>query len=264
MKKIKFVLLIVLVIITWSCFSQGTTLDAFPTNVGGKAEFKRVFNQELIYPEHSLKKKFSGKVTVSFIIEKDSTVKNIQVSEIDTPDLEKEALRLFKLYKWVPAILNGKYVSSKWSVVFDFDPNKYAKICKERGYVNFAYLPDAPIDSTSSIFSTNVQMPAYQKGNFALQDFIKDNLEYPKQAQLSNIQGIVVLRFVVEPSGLITNIGVEKSVGGGCDQEAIRVLQMIKWYPGKHEDKFARVSMAFPFYFILNDDFKDNSAGEQK
>jgi protein TonB len=104
----------------------------------------------------------------------------------------------------------------------------------------------------------------YQKGNYALQDFIKDNLEYPKQAQISNIQGIVVLQFVVEPSGLVTNIGVSKTVGGGCDQEAIRVLQMIKWYPAKKNGKLVRSQMTFPFYFVLNDEFRDNSGGEQK
>ena len=107
-------------------------------------------------------------------------------------------------------------------------------------------------------------MPAYEKGNFALQDFIKENLEYPRQAQLSNIQGTVVLSFIVEPSGLMTNIGVRNSVGGGCNEEAVRVLQLIKWYPGKHNEKLSRIKMTFPFYFILNEEFKDNSSGEQK
>ena len=79
-----------------------------------------------------------------------------------------------------------------------------------------------------------------------------------------SIQGTVVLRFVVEPSGLVTNIGIAKAVGGGCDQEAIRVLQMIKWYPAKKNEKLVRAQMTFPFYFILNDEFRDNSGGEQK
>jgi protein TonB len=74
----------------------------------------------------------------------------------------------------------------------------------------------------------------------------------------------VVLRFVVEPSGLMTNIGVKNYVGGGCEEEAIRVLQLIKWYPAKKNDQLVRVEMTYPFYFILNDEFKDNSLGEQK
>jgi TonB family protein len=265
MKKIKILVFIFSAFLTGNCYSQVTAeFDAFPTNVGGKAEFKRVFNQELIYPENSLKKKVGGQVTIYFSIDKDSTVKDVTVSSVAAPDLDKEALRLFYLFKWVPAVKGGNFTFSKWSTVFDFDPEKYSKICKERGYVKFKYLTDSKIDSSVTIYSSGVQMPAYQKGNFALQDFIKENLEYPRQAQLSNIQGTVILRFVVEPSGLMTNIGIEKSIGGGCDQEAIRVLELIKWYPGKHDDKFARVSMSFPFYFVLNDEFKDNSSGSQK
>lgn len=239
-------------------------VDVLPTNIGGKTEFKRVFEQELIYPESSLKQKIGGKVTFNFTILEDSSVTNIVASESGAPDINMEAMRLFKLYQWVPAVKAGQNVSSNWSVTFDFDPSKYSKICHSRGFQRFSYLPKMGIDSSAIVIKNPEQPPMYQKGNYALQDFIKENLEYPRQAQLSNIQGAVVLCFVVEPSGLITNIGVTRSVGAGCDQEAMRVLELIKWYPGKHEDKLVRVQMTFPFYFILNEEFKDNSAGEQK
>ena len=240
------------------------SVDVLPTNVGGKSEFKRVFDQEVIFPEKALKNKYFEKVTFNFIIRKDSTVSNVKLEMKGDKETDEEALRIFNLYQWVPAMKEGQYVDANWTVTFDFDPTKYAKICKARGYTNFKYLPDSKIDSTGKIYSTGVQMPVYEKGNYALQDFIKENLEYPRQAQLSNIQGTVMLSFIVEPSGLMTNIGIVKSVGGGCDQEAVRVLQMIKWYPGKHDDKLARIKMTFPVYFILNDEFKDNSSGEQK
>jgi len=247
-------------------FSQESAfvVDVFPTNVGGRSEFKRVFEQELIYPESSLKKKIGGKVTFSFVIMKDSSVTSVVASESGAPDINVEAMRLFKLYQWVPAIKAAHYVSAKWSVTFDFDPDKYARICRSRGFQKIKYLPKIKVDHSDSIYKNPEQAPMYQKGNYALQDFIKENLEYPRQAQLSNIQGTVVLRFVVEPSGLVTNIGVEQSIGGGCEQEAIRVLELIKWYPAKYEDKLVRAQMSFPFYFVLNEEFKDNSAGEQK
>lgn len=240
------------------------SVDVLPSNVGGKAEFKRVFEQEMIFPEKALKNKYFEKVTFSFVVKKDSTVSNLKLEMKGDKETDEEALRIFNLYQWVPAMKEGQYVDASWTVTFDFDPTKYAKICKNRGYTKFKYLPDTKIDSTGKVYSTGVQLPVYEKGNYALQDFIKENLEYPRQAQLSNIQGTVMLSFIVEPSGLMTNIGVIKSVGGGCDQEAVRVLQMIKWYPGKHDDKLARVKMTFPVYFILNDEFKDNSSGEQK
>ncbi len=247
-----------------SFVQSGFNVDVLPTNIGGKAEFKRIFEQELIYPESSLKEKIAKKVSISFMVMKDSSVAKIKIIESGVPAIDAEAIRIFKLLQWVPAIKDAQYVSANWSETFNFDPGKYAKICRERGFRKFNYLPDSKIDSSGIIYSNPEQLPMYPKGNYALQDFIKENLEYPKQAQLSNIQGTVVLRFIVEPSGLMTNIGVEKTIGGGCEQEAIRVLQMIKWYPGKNDGKLVRVKMSFPFYFILNDEFRDNSGGEQK
>jgi TonB family protein len=265
MKKHIFFTFSFLVCILSSSFSQmGFNVDVLPTNVGGKAEFKRVFDQELIYPQSSLKKKIGGEVTFNFTVLKDSTLADIVESESGAPDINVEAMRIFKLFQWVPAIKGGQYVSTKWSVSFTFNPDKYAKICRERGFQKFQYPPKSIIDSTGKIYTKPEQFPMYIKGNYALQDLIKENLEYPRQAQLSNIQGTVMLSFIVEPSGLMTNIGIEKSVNGGCDQEAIRVLQMIKWYPGKNEGKLVRAKMSFPFYFILNDEFRDNAAGEQK
>jgi len=238
-------------------------VESLPTNAGGKAEFKRVFEQELIYPKASLAKKIDGKVTIAFTLRKDSTATDLVVTESPADDIKAEALRLFKYYQWIPAVKNGAYVTTKWEVSFNFDSGKYDKICKERGYRQFKYLPKMQVDSSMKIYEAAEQMPMYQKGNFALQDFIKENLEYPRQAQLSNIQGTVMVSFVVEPSGLPTNVCVTKSVGGGCDQEALRIIQMIKWYPAKNGDKLVRAQMSYPIYFVLNDDFKDNSAGEQ-
>jgi TonB family protein len=244
--------------------SQNFNVQVLPTNVGGKLEFKRVFEQELMYPEEALKNKVGGKTLIGFIVKRDSTLSDIKLTSSGNASLDAEAYRIFRLLQWVPAVQDGQYISTFWNVTFDFNPSKYAKICRDRGYVKMQYPKDETVDTSISIVKIPEQYPMFPAGNFALQDFIKENLEYPRQAQVSNIQGTVVLRFVVEPSGLVTNIGVEKSVGGGCDQEAIRVLGLIKWYPGKKDGKLLRVQMTFPFYFILNDEFKDNSAGEQK
>lgn len=248
-----------------SGFAQTSfNIDVFPTNIGGKAELKRVFEEQLIYPEHLLKEKTVSKVTFNFVVRTDSSVTDMKIISSGRSEIDAEALRIFKLLQWVPAIKSNQNVGINWSVIFVFDPQKYAKICRSRGFAKPPSYAGTKIDSSATIYKFPDQMPMYQKGVHALQDFIKENLEYPKQAQLANLQGVVVLRFITEPSGLITNIGIEKSVGGGCDQEAIRVLQLIKWYPGKKNDKFVRVQMTFPFYFILNDEFRDNSGGEQK
>ena len=240
----------------------GYNVDILPSNIGGKAEFKRFFKQELRYPETSLAKKEGGKVVIDFVIHADSTVSGYKIKESVSPAIDAEALRLFKLLQWSPALKNNHAVACNWSTTFSFEPDKYAKICKERGYESFQYI--AARDTSGNIEKKPQQPAVYINGVFELKDFIKTNLEYPRQAQLSNLQGVVVLRFVVEPSGLITNIGVKKSIGGGCDEEAIRVLKLIQWYPAKKNNLLVRVQQSYPFYFVLNEDFKDNMIGVQK
>lgn len=240
------------------------SVDGFPSNVGGKTEFKRIFEQELIYPKTSLEKKIGGKVNLAFVVMADSTIKDLKVSQSINPEIDAEALRLFSLYQWVPAIKEGQRVSTQWNVSFEFDPSKYSKICKKRGFVEFKYNKEYKMDTTLKVFKTPEQAAIYYKGNYAFEDFIKENLDYPKQAQLANIQGVVKVRFVVETSGLITNIGIEKSVGGGCDQEAIRLIELTKWQPAMNGGIWVRSQISIPIYFRLNEDFKDNSAGEQK
>jgi TonB family protein len=263
MKKVSFISLFLIAFINKG-FTQPIINTDVPSNVGGKNELKRVFEQELIYPKGSLAKKIDGKATFSFTVNKDSTISNLAITESPAKDIETEALRIFKLLQWIPAKKENANITSSKTITFNFDSGKYDKICRERGFKQFKYLPKMKIDSSFVVHKSAEQMPMYPKGNFALQDFIKQNLEYPRQAQLANIQGTVIIRFVVEPSGLPTNIAVEKSVGAGCDEEAIRILQMIKWYPAKNDNTLVRSQMTFPIYFILNEDFKDNSAGEQK
>ncbi len=240
------------------------SVDGFPSNVGGKIEFKRVFEQELLYPTDALEKKIGGKVNIAFVVNADSSVTDVKISSGVNTEIDAEALRLFALYQWVPAIKEGKRVSAQWNIAFEFYPDKYAKICKKRGYKIIEYRNEYKVDSTFKLYKTPEQTAIYYNGNYAFEDYIKENLDYPKQAQLANIQGVVKVRFIVEPSGMVTNIGIDKSVGGGCDQEAIRLIELTKWQPAVHKNKWVRSQMFIPIYFRLNEEFKDNSAGEQK
>jgi len=240
------------------------SVDAFPTNIGGKTEFKRVFEQELQYPKTALQNKQSGKVEIVFTVHADSSVSDVSISKHVSAELDAEAMRLFALYQWVPALKEGKYISTKWSCVFDFEEAKYAKLVKKRGFDKPKYSNQYPVDSSAIICKRPDQAAMYYKGNYGFEDFIKENIDYPKQAQMANIQGIVKVRFVVEPNGLVTNIGIDKSVGGGCDQEAMRLIELTKWQPAVQAGKWVRSQMFVPIYFRLNEDFKDNAASEQK
>lgn len=96
------------------------------------------------------------------------------------------------------------------------------------------------------------QMPSFPGGADALFQFIQQNLRYPVIAVENGIQGRVVLRFVVDKTGNISDITIVNSVDPACDREAIRVIQaMPKWTPGYQDGKPVNVSFMMPISFRL-------------
>ncbi|MBK7588756.1 MAG: energy transducer TonB [Bacteroidetes bacterium] len=96
------------------------------------------------------------------------------------------------------------------------------------------------------------QMPEFPGGQSNINAFLMKHIQYPTQAREMGIQGKVICRFVVNSDGLITNLTTINSIGGGCEQEALRVLKMMpKWKPGKHQGKAVKVQMQLPILFKL-------------
>ena len=74
-----------------------------------------------------------------------------------------------------------------------------------------------------------IQKSTYPGGNTALKEFIKLNLKYPKEAIEASVQGEVLLKFKVTPSGKTNEIKLIKGIGYGCDKEAIRLVRELKY-----------------------------------
>ena len=95
-------------------------------------------------------------------------------------------------------------------------------------------------------------MPEYPGGDQAMMDFVAKNVQYPQEARDKEISGRVLVSFIVEKDGSIADVKVVKGIGGGCDEEAVRVVKaMPKWKPGKDKGKPVRVSYMMPFTFKL-------------
>ena len=71
--------------------------------------------------------------------------------------------------------------------------------------------------------------PTYPGGNKALQEFISQNLRYPEQAAKNNIIGSVHLQYIVTDEGIVETVQVLKSLGYGCDEEAVRLVKLLKF-----------------------------------
>ena len=102
------------------------------------------------------------------------------------------------------------------------------------------------------IFQIVEEMPSYPGGEQKLMEFVAKNIKYPQIARETGIQGRVFVNFVVEPDGHVSNVKIMRSLGGGCDEEAMRVVKaMPKWKPGKQRGKAVRVSYILPVNFKL-------------
>lgn len=95
------------------------------------------------------------------------------------------------------------------------------------------------------------QMPSFPGGEKKLMEYLRDNIKYPVVALENGIQGRVVVRFVVSPSGQISNVEVLRGVDPTCDKEAMRLINaMPSWIPGKQN------GVAVPVYFTIPIVFK--------
>lgn len=98
------------------------------------------------------------------------------------------------------------------------------------------------------------QMPMFAGGDDARLAFLKENLRYPSVANDMGISGKVILKFVVEKDGRITNISVLRGIGAGCDEEAIRVVKLMPtWSPGRQNGKAVSVNFIMPITFRLQE-----------
>jgi protein TonB len=102
------------------------------------------------------------------------------------------------------------------------------------------------------IFLVVEEMPSFPGGEGEMYKYIGKNIEYPRMAKESGISGRVFVTFVVEKDGRVTDVQVLRGIGGGCDEEAVRVIKsMPSWKPGKQRGKPVRVQYRMPIKFTL-------------
>ena len=113
---------------------------------------------------------------------------------------------------------------------------------------------EAPADSTAKeeVFMVAEQMPEYPGGMKEMLKFLQENVKYPANAMKNNVQGRVIVQFVVEKDGTPTEFKVLRSVDPDLDAEALRVMKaMPKWKPGMQKGQVVRVKFTVPVSFKL-------------
>ena len=137
---------------------------------------------------------------------------------------------------------------------FGYDPHISSIIPAKSTSMSLQKVADSSMNSksTEKTFDVVENMPSYPGGKDAMIAFLSSNMRYPDAAKKNGIHGRVIVSFVVDKDGSITETKVVRSVDPALDQEALRLVNsMPKWKPGTAEGKPVRVKYSIPFNFSL-------------
>ncbi|MHA7130763.1 energy transducer TonB [Algoriphagus namhaensis] len=138
-------------------------------------------------------------------------------------------------------------IEEKIEVNFDVD-------VQEETVIEEVVIAEAPVvEKADEIFDVVETQPNPPGGMSGWNEYLRKNLKYPTQARRMGIEGTVIVVFVVNVDGSIQDVDVLRGIGGGCDDEAIRVVENApKWEPGKQRGKPVRTRMRLPIRFKLS------------
>ncbi len=253
--KTRLIIAMTLVLSAWQLKAQVT----LPEPVAGKAVTKDYITQNLVYPDADLKQGNSGKVVVGFHLDAQGQASQYAVKSTFSEAAAPIALRLVKTILWKPALNVGIPVEYDYEYEVEFSAKSYKRYWKrhERPVVPLTL----EADTSNKVFEykqlEEVARPYFADGS-NMAKYIATHLKFPAEAKEREIQGTVRLNFVVETDGTASNIVVVNSVGGGCDQEAIRLLQETIWIPAQKNEQYVRShNMQDITFSIGNREFQD-------
>ena len=193
-----------------------------------KAEVKQQQKVKLEQPEKVVERVKSSVKFTAPVIKKDDEVK--PEDELKTQD----------------ELMNTKTAIGALDVKGNDDANGEVLKLKE------AVAQPEPKPEVEKVFDVVEQMPSFPGGPSALMEWLSNNVKYPVVAQENGVQGRVVVSFVVERDGSITDVKVVRGVDPSLDREASRVVRaMPRWIPGKQNGSAVRVKYNVPVAFRL-------------
>lgn len=214
-----------------------------PEPISGKSLTKHFIQQHLVYPEKALAEKKGGKITVSFTVDKNGNAYNHHVIDGFDSLCIQEAIHLVKLIQWKPATNNYLPIDYEHEYIVEFSPKSYLKNIDKNKNKNIP-TQEYPSEKSYKIYNykelDKAPKPFFNNQNISFSSYLKSELRYPDQAKEFEISGSVKLNFIIETDGKVSNIVIENSVGGGCDNEAIRLIQDLSWIPGIKNDSLVR------------------------
>lgn len=255
MKNYKTLTFTILLTIMSLCMNVNSQ-NIYPEPVSGKTLTSKILKYHMVYPQNALDKKLGGKIVVSFTVGKDGVGKDFNVAESFDEECKEEAIRLVKMIEWNPATKDSKPIEYQTSYTVDFSAKSYAK-AEEKNPRTMLPAQEYPAQKSNNVYEIKElhTSPRFYFSNpqATIGGYLRNELQYPEQAKQFEIQGTVKMNFIIETDGRASNIVIENSVGGGCDNEAIRLLQNLMWTPGVKNDSLVRTRTSQEITFKIGE-----------
>ena len=223
-------------------------------------------NMHLEYPPNAILREEEGTVKISFVVDEKGKLIRSEVTTSVSGSVDSAALQLFSKILWNAAIVSGQPTKSESEFKIKYNIGRYRSLVKKRDYDQLPE-PYIPVDASGKIYTVkelNKAPEAILDSVYpSVQAFIAVRLEFPEAAAKLTIKGIVQLRFVIEPCGLPSNIMIIEAVGGGCTEEAIRIVQQLKWNPGIRESLAVRTCYNLSIKFDPAENLKNKHIPNQ-
>ena len=226
-----------------------------PEFKGGMTALMSYLGENIQYPEEAHKNGIQGRVITNFVVNKDGSISEVTIVRGQDPMLDAEAIRVISsMPNWEPGTQRGEAVRVRFTlpVIFRLENGKDAK---DQEHGNDGVISITAKPAKEEIFVVVEQQPEFPGGTPAMMNYLGENVKYPVEAQKNKIQGRVIVNFVVNKDGSLSDFKVVRGQDPLLDAEAIRVIStMPNWKPGMQRGQTVKVRYTLPIVFRLNED----------
>jgi TonB family protein len=204
-------------------------VEQMPSFVGGVEVMSQFLAKNIKYPEKAKQENIEGRIVAQFLVTSTGKIEDIKILKEIGGGCGEEAIRAIKMMpNWLPGKQNGQNVNVRITIPLQFSLT----------------------DDENIIDESIAQFPG---GEFAMKNFVLQNLKYPKKAKKKKLEGVTAIQFEVDENGNISNPLLINKLGNGFDEEAIRLFSLLpkKWLPAKAQGKAIKSSFVLPIEFKL-------------
>jgi TonB family protein len=215
-------------------------VEEMPEFPGGDLALMKYIAENTKYPENAKKNNIQGKVITRFCVTAKGDITMVTVLRGVNPEIDAEAVRVVSsLPAFKPGRQGGKDVPVWYMVPLTFTLNNNSR-------------PQFEMIGNDTIYNYTNELPAFPGGNDALQKFKSENVKYPPELKSLGIEGMVIVKFLVEKNGAITDVSIARGCSPALDAEALRVTRsMPAWQPGKENGKPVKCLTGTMYEFLL-------------